>query len=346
MNDSGRVDSTSRGFLRCSKQLADQLEAAADCIRNHDRFLVAAHEEPDGDAAGSTLALALLLEQLGKDVVRFNVDGVPYNFQFLEGADRVTGRVPEEWNPDVTVLLDCSSLDRLGAERPDELEAETQIIVDHHDTFDGESADVALYDPDAAATAELVFRLVRELDAELTDAIAEAIYCAILTDTGSFQYSNTGRSTFRIAGELLEAGVDAWEMTVEVLESQPLRRVELLSDVLETLEVSECGRLAFIRIDRETLGETDRAAELTDGFINYGRSIRGVEVSTRLRELEDGTWKVSFRSKGRVDVAELARRFGGGGHANAAGFRSEAPADEICEQLSRALTELLDDDTS
>lgn len=340
----GRVESSSRGLLRCSERLSDELGRAADWIRRHESFLVTAHQEPDGDAAGSTLAMGLLLEQLGKEVVRFNPDGVPYNFQFLEGADRVHRELPADGAPDATILLDCSTLDRVGAPDLEERTGGTLLVVDHHDTFDREGNDVSLYDPDAAATGELVYRLVRELGAELTESLAEALYCALMTDTGSFQYSNTSRSTFRIAGELLEAGVDAWEMTVEVLESQPLERVELLSDVLDTLEVSECGRLAFICIDREMLGDdADRAAELTDGFINYGRSIRGVEVSTQLRELDDGGWKVSFRSKGRVDVAQLARQFGGGGHANAAGFRSRASAAEIRKRLTRALADLLDD---
>ena len=330
--------------LRTAPQLERQLSEVAACLQAHDRFLVASHEEPDGDAMGSTLALGRLLEELGKDVLRFNHDPVPYNFEFLAGADDVVTEIPPETQIDVLVLLDCSSVDRLGDAFPSvgSLSPDEIVVIDHHDTLDRQTGDHYLHDTEAAATGELIFRLIRELEAPLTEAVARSLYCALMTDTGSFQYSNTSRTTFRIAGELLDAGVDAWEMTAHLYESEPLERIELLGEVLDTLDLSPCGRLAFIRIDRDTLGDSDRTAELTDGFINYGRSIRGVEVSTQLRERQDGRWKVSFRSSGRVDVSRLASRFGGGGHKNAAGCVVEGAPDEIERELSEALTDLLD----
>jgi len=331
--------------LRTSPELERQLEAVAESVGDEATCLVASHEEPDGDAMGSTLAMALLLEQLGHEVVRFNQDPVPYNFEFLEGADDVVSEVPADLDVELVVLLDCSTVDRLGEAFPGlgAFDPDTTVIIDHHTTIDRSTGDLYLYDEQAAATGELIYRLAEQTGTTITTPLAECLYCALITDTGSFQYSNTSRTTFRIAGELLDAGVDAWKMTAHLYESEPLERIELLSEVLETLRLSPCGRLAFIRIDRDTIGETDRLAELTDGFINYGRSIRGVEVSTQLREREDESWKVSFRSVGNIDVSRLASAFGGGGHDNAAGCVIEGNPDDIERDLTRALTDILDE---
>jgi phosphoesterase RecJ-like protein len=329
--------------IRTDPDLQRQLDDVVECIRQNDRFLVASHEEPDGDAIGSTLALGALLEQIGKEVVRYNQDEVPYYCSFLYGSDEVYRTVADPAEFDVIFLLDCSEFSRLGERFPaDEIDGEV-VVVDHHRTYDSGGVDRALRDEKAAATGELIYRMIEPLGAELDLDLARPIYVALMTDTGSFQYSNTSRTTFRIAGELLDAGVDAWEMTMRVLESQPLRRVQLLGEVLDTLKLSSCGRLAFIRIDPELIEPEESAAELTDGFINYGRSIRGVEVSTQLRRQEEGRWKVSFRSKGRVDVSKLAEEFSGGGHRNAAGCVIEGEPDEICQQLESTLTDLLDD---
>lgn len=319
-----------------------QLEAAANCIWGNDRFLVASHTEPDGDAVASTLGFAELLEQLDKSVVRYNADEIPYNCQFLAGAESVCDEIPDGWVPEVTVLLDCSSFERAGLDSESIPSGATTLVVDHHRTLDESTGDLYLHDEGAAATGELIYKLLESLGAELTVSVAECVYTALMTDTGSFQYSNTSGETFRIAGELVDAGVDVWKMTSCLYENQPLRRIELLGEVLDTLTISSCGRLAFIEIDREVIDDDERIAQLTDGFINYGRSVRGVEVSVQLRELEEG-WRVSFRSKGRVDVSAIASRFGGGGHANAAGCIIEDSPQAIREQLTETVVALLDD---
>jgi phosphoesterase RecJ-like protein len=334
--------------IRTPARLERQLERVARSLQEHETFLVASHKEPDGDAVGSLLGLALLVEQLGNRALRFNSDPIPDTFQFLEGANRVDSSVPDETDVDVVVLLDCSSVDRLGDNFPplDDLAPDEVIVIDHHKTIDRGTADRYLDDRKAAAVGELIYRLVRQLDADLTKPLAECIYCTLLTDTGSFQYSSTSKTTFRVAGEMLDAGVDPWKMTVEIFESQPRRRVELLGEVLQTLTFSSCERLAFIRIDQSMIHESERIAELTDGFINYGRSIRGVEVSTQLRERPDGQWKVSFRSKDRVDVSKLAAEAGGGGHQNAAACVMEGPPERIRERLEERLEEILDEPSS
>ncbi len=323
-------------------ELAKQIQQFLDVIDANQRFLVTSHTSPDGDAIGSTLSMGLLLEQLGKDVVFYNRDAVPYNFQFLPGADRFVSD-PGDEPYDVTVILDCAEPGRIGEEFPEDAWGETVVVVDHHKTWDSEFADVYVRDVDAAATGELVFRLVLATGARLTLPIAEAIYCCVMTDTGSFRYSNTSRTTFRIAGELIEAGVEPWRMTSHIYESQPRERLDLLAMVLDTLELSHCGRLAFLRVENRMFDATGTGPELTDGFINYARSIRGVEVATQLREHGEDLWRVSFRSRGKVDVSELAAKFGGGGHYNAAGCMIEGTSDDIVEKLSQALVDLLDD---
>ena len=196
-------------------------------------------------------------------------------------------------------------------------------------------------DESAAATGEIVYRILRARG-ELTREIATNLYCCLMTDTGSFRYSNTSQDTFSIAGELLAAGVDAWYMTSNVYESEPRERIDLLCRVLQTLQISDCGRLAFLCINEQMLEDSGAGLDMTDGFINYARSIRGVEVATQLKEAGPNQWKVSFRSRGTVDVSALAARFGGGGHHNAAGCDMAGSPAEIREQLAQTLVEILD----
>lgn len=332
------------GDIARAEDFGELLQRAVDWIDESDSCLVVGHYDPDGDSMGSTLALAAALRELGKDVTAYNQDPVPYICEFLRGSDRVRHELPDDAEFDLTFVLDCSSPDRVGSEFPQRGWGERTVVIDHHRTWDQEFADLYLRDESAAATGELVYDLLEALELDITSDIAECLYCAVMTDTGGFRYSNTSKRTFQVAGELLDAGVDPWRMASHVYESQPLKRIELLREVLETLRLSDCGRLAFIRIPRSIVEGVERPGELTDGFINYGRSVRGVEVSTQLRELEGAGWKVTFRSRGNVDVSKLAERFGGGGHHNAAGCEIYAEADDIEASLESALVDLLDGD--
>ena len=241
------------------------------------------------------------------------------------------------------MLLDCAEAKRIGEDFPAHGWAPDVAVVDHHKTWDPDFARVYVRDVGAAATGEVLYRVMLAANVALDLDIARTLYCCLMTDTGSFRYLSTSRTTFQIAGELLDAGVDAWDMTSNIYESQPLQRVKLLAEVLSTLEVSSCGRLAFIRLEHEMFERLGASTELADGFINFGRSIRGVEVATQMTELEDGAWKISFRSRGNIDVSLLAERFGGGGHRNAAGCTIHGSPDDVIEQLSAALSELFDD---
>lgn len=336
-------DRKEKSIIETNGELARQLDAFQQLISDYEHFLVVAHTTPDGDAVGSTLGLALLLEEQGKKVTIYNRDPIPYNFQFLPGAEKWRTELDDLDPVDVTVVLDCAMPGRIGEDFPSQGWGEKVAVVDHHKTWDEEFADVYLRDPSAAATGELLYRLAVRYG-DISSEVAKNLYCCVMTDTGSFRYSNTSRTAFRIAGELVESGVEPWEMTSEVYENQPRQRLELLCRVLDTLSLSSCGRLAFLRVEKTMLDDLDVEEDLTDGFINYARSIQGVEVATQMRERGDGQWRVSFRSRGLVDVATLAEKFGGGGHKNAAGCEIQAPPNVIEEKLSQALVDLLDED--
>ncbi len=320
------------------KSRAESKQALLTLIQDSQTILLASHTHPDGDAIGSLLGLGLGLGAMGKDVRFYNRDEVPYNFVFMPGSERVRPEVfPEQ--PDLSILLDCAEPHRIGENFLKKGWGRSVAVIDHHKTFDPDFAHVYFRDVEAAATGELVYEVLQGLGVEISLDIAKCIYCTLVTDTGSFRYSNTKKRTFDIAGELIECGVDPWEITSNVYESQPLERIQLLSKVLQTLEISSCGRIAFLVIHSEDLEGKDPS--LIDGFINYGRSIAGVEVATQLIG-DNAEWRVSFRSKGKIDVSEIAQKFGGGGHHNAAGCTIVGEATVVQQQLSEAFLSTLD----
>jgi phosphoesterase RecJ-like protein len=318
---------------------AENLPLVVDALRNAGRVLITMHRGPDGDALGSALALACTLRDLGREVAVYNPDDLPYNFRFLRGADAVATTLPDDASWDATVVTDAGSFDRLGPGVPPPERRGVLINLDHHVTTEP-FGDVNYVDPHAASVGILAYKIIKQLGAPLSRDAAECIYASILADTGCFRYSSTDPECLRIAAELLEAGVDPWEMTVRVYEQQPLARMRLLADVLGTLEVH--GRLATITITNEMVRKTGSETDLTDGFINYARSVDGVEVAASFREPQNGgPWRVSFRSRGRVNVAAIAQRFGGGGHHNAAGCSIEgderAVRASIADEIEKAL---------
>ncbi len=316
-------------------------EEAVRRVRAASRILVVAHEKPDGDAMGSTLGMWHTLRALGKEAVAFNVHGVPQGLEFLPGASAVRSELAGEAPFDLTLVLDCAERHRVGAGFPAAGWGAEVVVIDHHQTWDPSFAQHYVRDVTAAAVGEMVFRF--SLTAGLAPGLdaARCCYASILTDTGSFRYGSTTPVTFAIAGYLLSSGVSPWEIASSLFENDPFERVDLLRRALGTLTRSPCGRLAFICIDRQMMEETAQAPELLDGFINYARRIRGVEVAIQISDAGGGAFGLSFRSRGAVNVAALAARFGGGGHHNAAGcmMRGELPA--IQAQLSAELSALL-----
>ena len=320
-------------------QPAENLPRAIETLRGAKRILCTMHRGPDGDALGSALALAAALREAGREVVVYNPDELPYNFRFLPGADSVATVIASDAAFDVTIATDAGAFDRLGPDVPPVGRRGVLMNLDHHITTEP-FGDVNYVDPHAASVGILAYKIIRGLGLPLSKDAAICIYASILADTGSFRYSSTDPECFRIAAELLEAGVDPWEMTVRVYEQQPLARMRLLADVLKTLEVH--GKLATITITNEMVSRTGSPIDLTDGFINYARSVDGVEVAASFREPEDGgPWRISFRSRGRVNVAAIAQKFGGGGHHNAAGCSIDgdeaAVRARIADEIEQAL---------
>ena len=314
------------------------IQAILKTIEQGRRFIVASHENPDGDALASTLALTGALRTLGKEVVAFNVDGVPASFSFLPGAATVVSTLGPEERFDAGFVLDAGELWRAGGD----LRQRCGVLVniDHH-PYAESFGDIELVDEKASATGVLVYRLLQAGGIRVSSEVALCIYTAVLSDTGSFRYSNADPEAFRVAGEMVERGVDPWSVASGLYESQDEKRLRLLARALATLMVSECGRLASVCVTQAMLEQTGAGPEHTDGFVNYPRSVRGVEVALFFREIGPNSFKVGFRSKGRVDVGRLARELGGGGHHNAAGAVVEGSLEEVRQSVMARLGGLL-----
>jgi phosphoesterase RecJ-like protein len=297
-----------------------------EIICNHS-FLLTTHENPDGDAVGSSLALASFLRKIGKDVCVHFRDPVPELFKFLPGSDSVQAHIPDR-DFDVAFVLDIGELRRAGSEFCSFTRTARVVNLDHHLSCEP-FADYNLIDSTAAATGALVYRIINSFGFNIDAGTALCLYVSIISDTGSFRYSNANREAFSIAGEMIEYGVNAWNVTEQLYENQPRRRLELLARSLATLELICGGQAASLTVNRAMYDETGADAELTDGFINYPRSISGVEVAIFFRQLDEQTYKVGFRSKGLVNVATIAAALGGGGHHNAAGCKVSGNLDEI-----------------
>ena len=318
---------------------AENLPLAIDALRSAQRVLITMHRGPDGDALGSALALACALRDLGRQVTVYNPDELPYNFRFLRGASEVAKSLPSEAEFDATVVTDAGAYERLGPEVPGVDRRGVLLNLDHHITTEP-FGDVNYVDPHAASVGILAYKIIKGLGAPLSRDAAECIYASILADTGCFRYSSTDPECLRVAAELVEAGVEPWEMTVRVYEQQPLARMRLLADVLSTLEVH--GKVATITITNAMVEKTGSETDLTDGFINYARSVDGVEVAASFREPRNGgPWRVSFRSRGRVNVAAIAQKFGGGGHHNAAGCSIEGDEVSVRAKIAQEVEEAL-----
>ena len=310
-----------------------------EVIRSNSSFLLTTHEGPDGDAIGSSLALASFLRKIGKEVSVHYQDPVPELYAFLPGADSVLSHIPDK-HFDVAVVLDIGERKRAGKEFCEYSKITTTINLDHHLSCE-KFADFNLIDSQAAATGILVYRIANAFGYRFDRDTALCIYVATITDTGSFRYSNANREAFSVAGEMIECGVNAWDVAEQLYENQPQRRLELLAKCLPTLEVFKDGQAASVTVTNEMYAACGADAELTDGFVNYPRSIRGVEVAIFFRQLEEKKYKVGFRSKGKVNVAAFSAVLGGGGHHNAAGCTVDGTLAEVKTVVYRIVDESL-----
>src|SRR5918912_2109273 len=316
----------------------NDLAAVVEAVRSHDRFVLTTHENPDGDALGSLLATKLALEQLGKAAVMAFVSEAPLpgEYSFMELEDLRRGW-PEDVAERVLVALDCANESRIAD--PEILgRVPLSLDVDHHhdNTRFGR---INLIVPGASSTGEVLRDVFRELGVELTPEIAEPLYIALVTDTGRFQYTNTTPKALRLAAELVEAGADVHRVFQGVYESVEFAKLKLLARALERAEVYDGGRLVISYLLRSDFTDLSVAEAFSEGIIDYLRAVEGADMAALIREppRSDGpTRRVSLRaSVDELDVSAIARKAGGGGHRQAAGFSSEAPIEEITAFVRR-----------
>ena len=303
-------------------------------LRDSSDILITVHKSPDGDALGSQLGLMFALEKMGKTVVAHNLDPVPEIYRFLPHAERITSGPVVQGSYEAIVVLDADP-PRAGLFNGS-WPARRLINIDHH-TTNPRQWPLTWLDPDATATGEMVYRLVTRIGVPLDRDMAVCLYTAIFTDTGSFRYSNTTAESMRIAATLIEAGADPWVVTENVYESFAFRRVKLLGHVLSGLERSQDGRIAWVLVTDELYRQTGTTAEDTDNFVNFVRSVKGVEVAVLFRQTGAAQYKISLRSKGRVDLSGLATSLGGGGHRNAAGGVVDGQFPDVRQRVIHAV---------
>ncbi len=306
-----------------------------DAFQRGHRFLVTAHARPDGDAVGSMLACGLILQQLGKQVDMVSCDRVPLIYRALPCASQIRQVSRVEGSYDAVILLECDGIERsrlLG------LEDRFLINIDHH-VSGRPFAHINWIDHHACAVAEMVYQLAQASGVAILPEMATCLYAAVLTDTGSFCYEGTGAHTFTLAGELVSRGANPSAIARDVYFSNPTSKMLLLGAALSNLRRE--GRLAWMWVTQNDMIRTCAAEEDCEGLVNYAISIAGVEVAVFLRELPDHRVRLSLRSKGQVNVAQIAERFGGGGHIHASGCTLEGPLPTASDGILRFLRSYL-----
>ncbi|MBF0101479.1 MAG: bifunctional oligoribonuclease/PAP phosphatase NrnA [Desulfobacterales bacterium] len=300
------------------------------------------HIQPDGDALGSMLAMGLFLEKLGKTVTMFNENQVPAIYRFLPQMHRIVQSYEDINKFDAAIILDCGDLKRIG-EIYRVIEHIPLILnIDHHST-NTKFGHYQLINPDACATVEIIYHLIKEVGITIDLDIAYSIYTGILTDTGSFRFQNTNGDSFKIAMEMIELGVQPYLVASKVYDTYSLGRIKLLNMVLDSIELSANGKMSIMLLTSDMLKETGIKIEDVDGLINYAKQIEDVKVAALIQEISKNTGKqvngskglfhVSLRSNGGLDVSSIALVHGGGGHKTAAGFSIESTLLDIKNEM-------------
>ena len=305
----------------------DQLAKVLQEIQQRRRFLVTSHARPDGDAIGSTLALAQILRKMGKSAAVILGDPVPLLYHPLPGSEAIVHSSQVNGDYDAVIILECDNVQRT---RLRGLENQFLINIDHH-ISSRPFANINWIDPSAVATAELIFRLAQAAQVKITAEIATCLYTAVLTDTGAFCYAPTNACTFELAKFLVEHGADPGKIAQSVYFSSPMSKMCLLGAALSRLERD--GAITWMSVTRHDMERFGALDEDCEGLVNYALGISGVEVAIFFREVAHERIRVSIRSKGAVNVAAIAQKFGGGGHECAGGFSTEGPVEEAAKRV-------------
>ena len=305
------------------------IQNVLEIIHSRDDFVIASHVRPDGDSMGSQLALALSLHSLGKKVSIVSHDPVPTRYEALPGTDmfEVADRITHEYG--AAFILECGSIERPGIEG---LADQFVVNIDHHHSAEF-FGDINWIEPSTCAVGEMIYRLAKELKLEITREIATNVYVAVLTDTGSFQFETTTADTFRLAAELAELGADVAGLARRTFYSNPIEKVRSMGVILNAMQIDDSGRIVWTALTQDDMIRHKCLHEDVEGLVNYPLTIVGVDVAAFFRELEDGSFRVSLRSKRDLDVSLIAADFGGGGHRKAAGCQMTGPLDEIQNEI-------------
>jgi phosphoesterase RecJ-like protein len=316
--------------------MANKIIAA---INEGQSFLITAHVRLDGDALGSELALFLMLSDLGKKAIIYNQDETPEHYRFLPGAENIVHELGDIGQYDVGVVLDCSNLERVGEKSAQIGKIKTLINIDHH-ISNGGFCLLSMLDGHASSTGELLYRLMREMRCNMTKNICTNLYAAIITDTGGFRYSSTHQDTLLAAGDLVGNGANPQWISENIYENDSPASLKLLAKVLETMSLDLENKVGSLFVTQEALRQTGASLDHTEGFIDIPRTVKGINISVLYTQLENKYFKVSLRSKGQINVEKVARKFGGGGHINAAACRIRGNIETIELQVLEAIKEI------
>jgi bifunctional oligoribonuclease and PAP phosphatase NrnA len=310
-------------------------------LREHNRFAILSHVRPDGDALGCQIALALSLQQLSKEVCVWNEDGMLEKYSFLPRAELLTKPPAAPEDVDVAIALDTAIQNRLGTAFGAVRSAKIWINIDHHLSNPG-YGDLVYVDPTAPATGQIIFDLIQSQGFPFNREIAENLFAAISTDTGSFQYPKTSARTFEIAAQLVCTGINVGRLNQQLYENYPRRRIELLRELLHTMRFESDGRVASFGLSLKTAAALQALPEDNEGLIDHLRAIRGVIVAVFFEELSDGKVRVSMRSKTEaIDVCVICQKFGGGGHTLAAGARVRGTLAEVEQKVLEEICDVV-----
>ena len=315
------------------------IDKIIEAINEGQSFLITSHVRLDGDALGSELALFLALSDLGKKTVVYNQDDTPKNYCFLPAAQKIVHQFGDVQQYDATFVLDCSELERVGDKAVEIAKISKIINIDHH-VSNGVFSPLRILDTQASSTGELLYNLLKQMRCNMTPDICTNLYAAILTDTGGFRFSSTRKETLWIAGNLVESGADPQWISENIYESDSPAKLKLLAKVLETLSLDLKNKVGSLVVTQNALRNTGASLEHTEGLVDIPRTVKEISISILYTQLADDYFKLSLRSKGRVNVEKIAKRFGGGGHINAAGCTLKGNIDTIKLQILRAIKEI------
>jgi len=316
---------------------AKAIDQIAQKFLKSQRIVITSHLRPDGDSICTGLALYLMGKALGKDVAVINKDRTPAPFNHIPDVELIKiGLIPPD-SFDVVILLECANISRSGQVNLDEY---FKINIDHHHSNDY-YGDINWVDPDAAAVACLAYKLAVKLGVDITPQMATHLYCAIVSDTGSFQFSNTKAQSFEVSYKLIKRGASPIKVSELLFNNNSPEKIKLLGQVLSTLQMNECGNIAIITMFKKDLESLNLKEIDTEDITTLARSIKGVDIVLFFKEVDKDTFRISLRSKGEANSAMVAEHFGGGGHLHAAGFTVRGKYEKLLEEIPKSVNRLL-----